>query len=605
MKSRISSYNKTLLFKNVTRFMPFWGLYTLCLLLGFAMLVGPGDKFYYFLNLGECARTMAIVNCVYALVVAQLLFGDLYDSRMCNGLHSLPMRREEIFWVNVLSGILFSLVPAAVMTLFALPMSLGNAVVRGWQIPLLWFAATNLQYLFFFGLAVFCVFCAGNRFSMAVIYGILNLGGVLLNLLVSTLYLPMMPGVVNNETPYLFFCPVIRIADTPLLMLRRDQPTLPGTFTIQSSWGYLFGCAAIGIGLMILAMIMYRKRALECAGEFIVIRALKPVFLVIFSLVAATGLDLVVRVLFGFRERNGLALGFAFAGLIIGWFVGLMLMEKSVRVFHKKTLLGGGILIAVMACSLIMTKADLLGITSWVPKAEKVEYVAAYPSYDSFGRYWTEQERYQQRDPEAIEKAIQMHRLAIAEGLTEEDTYSYYQARSQFEQSVEEEGEHRRVTSDFSIEYHMKDGSVCRRYYTIYADGEAGKLAREYFSLAPNAVEGYEHLALRIPARFICVDGISVPDKYLTREDTTELLEAIAKDCEEGTMAQKYEFHPVPVYERENGDCTIPCLDLYVDLSSNRFIQMNVFSDSAHTFKWLRARGMVTKVIDKLEESYR
>ena len=101
MKSRTSSYKMTWLKKNIARFAPFWVLYILCLLLGLFVMSGRRDPFYLIMNLSGCARIMAVVNCGYALLTAQLLFGDLYDSRMCFGIHSLPMRREELYIYNV------------------------------------------------------------------------------------------------------------------------------------------------------------------------------------------------------------------------------------------------------------------------------------------------------------------------------------------------------------------------------------------------------------------------------------------------------------------------------------------------------------------------
>ena len=183
MKLRTSSYKRTWFLKNITRFMPFWVLYTLCLLLGLVLLTGEREPCYFIMNLAACARVMAVVNLFYGLLTAELLFGDLFDSRMCSGLHSLPIRRTEIFRINILSGLLFSLVPTAIMTLFALPLAMGSRVPHAVQVPLYWFAAANLEYLFFFGLAVLSAMLAGNRFSAAVIYGILNFGSLLIYLM--------------------------------------------------------------------------------------------------------------------------------------------------------------------------------------------------------------------------------------------------------------------------------------------------------------------------------------------------------------------------------------------------------------------------------------
>ena len=605
MKSRTLSYKGTWLKKNITRFAPFWVLYTLCLLLGLAVLSNNRDGFYYMMNLSECARVMAVINCGYALLTAQLLFGDLYSSRMCYGIHALPMRRDEIFAMNLLSGLLFSLVPTALMTIFALPMAFGSGVVGAAAIPLLWFAAANLQYLFSFSLAVLCALIAGNRFSMAVIYGILNFLSLLLYLLVESLYMPLLPGVSNPFEWFRILCPVGKIAADPLILLTRTSQEIPGTFEIQAgSWSYLLLCAALGLLLLILALQMYRKRSLEAAGEFIAVKALQPVFLILFSLVAAMALNLVARMFFGSQEKTALAVSFSVVGLIAGWFVGLMLMEKTPRVFRKQTFAGVGILIAVVAASLLLTFIDIFHVASWVPDYQEVESVFMISGYQNFGEYWTERDNYRITEPEELATVVQMHGLAISEGLGPEDARWYYQSLPDAEDESYDPAEYR-FTVPLSLEYHMKDGAVRRRFYYIYADGEAGTLAETLFSRPSMVLEDAALLESQEPASWIGLNGLQVEDKDLTAENTRDLLDAIQKDFRDGTLAQQQEFHPVPVYA--DGEIRIPGLYLSIGFGSASGVgnlSLDVYSDSTHIMLWLQDHGLLQKVIEA-EQQYR
>jgi hypothetical protein len=58
---------------------------------------------------------------VYALVCALTLFGDLFNSRMCNAIHALPLRRESWFCTHALTGLCFSVVPNLVFALLMMP----------------------------------------------------------------------------------------------------------------------------------------------------------------------------------------------------------------------------------------------------------------------------------------------------------------------------------------------------------------------------------------------------------------------------------------------------------------------------------------------------
>lgn len=596
MKSRTSSYKRTWFQKNLVRFMPFWVLYTLCLLLGLALMADARDRFYYIMNLGECARFMAVINCGYALLTAQLLFGDLYNSRMCFGIHALPMRREEIFSVNILSGLVFSLVPTAIMTLCALPMAMTGMVEKSGAVPFLWFAAVNLQYVFFFSLAVFCSFCAGNRFSMAVIYGILNFFSLLMYLLADGLYLPLLRGVSNPFEWFQNFCPVARISVDPLILVERLKSDAVGTYTIQAdSWRYLLLCFAAGILLLLLSLQLYRKRSLETAGEFVAVRAMKPVFLVIFAVCAAISLNLVARMFFGYQDLRVLSVIFAAAGLLLGWFVGLMLLQRTARVFTKESFTGIGILFAVAAVSMLLTHLDVLHIASWVPEPQQVESVYVLPQYDYYGDYLADwdRDRYRLTDSQDLEAVTHMHYLAIEEDVAPENAQWYH-----YDYREEGHREDRRLTVSVSLEYHMKNGAVKRRSYFIYTDGVAGETAEQIFGRAPVILDNPKVLQYREPASYMHVDGVDFSGEELRAEEMESLLTAISRDIEEGNLSQQQEFHPVPIWAGE--DQEISSLYLFVEFrdgnQENR-VSMSVFSDSVHTMQWLQQRGIVEKII--------
>lgn len=591
----------TWLKKNIARFAPFWVLYILCLLLGLFVMSGRRDPFYFIMNLSGCARIMAVVNCGYALLTAQLLFGDLYDSRMCFGIHSLPMRREELYIINVVSGFLFSLIPTAIMTLCAFPLAMASRVTDRGLIPLLWFAASNLQYVFFFGLAVLCVMCAGGRLSMAVIYGILNVGGMMAYLLVDRFYRPLLPGISTPYEPFFRFFPVGKIASSPLMIVQRLSDADPGKYEIQGgSWIYLLICAAVGILFLLLALQMYRKRALESAGEFIAVKVLRPVFLLLFSLAAGIFLSMAVQLFFGYDRGLGIGLAFAFIGMVVGWFVGLMLMHKTTRVFTRRNLAGSGVLLAVLACSLVLTHLDIFGVAAWVPEADQIEKVYVIPGYQNFGPYWTDRGNFALTEPEDLETVTRIHGLTLEEG-AKEGSKAFNPEN--FGDSIPGPAEDHTV--GMSLEYHMKDGSIRRRYYYVDADGEAGQLLKPIFSRAAVILDDPEILKEHRPALYIYVQGRAVPEEYLRDKEVRTLLEAISADCREGSLAQQWEYHRTPVWS--DGYQELLCLDLSVGLDFGSSwdmggIYLAVYSDSTHTLQWLRERGMVQKIIEEMQD---
>lgn len=220
MKSRTSFFNGTVFKKDFTRFLPVWSLYTVFLLLAAVLsLHGIDAVSAAFLMGNDSLPSMAGVNFLYAAVCAMTLFGDLYVPRMCNALHAMPLRRESWFMVHGLAGLLFSVVPNLAVVLVSLP-----ALGQYWYVGFIWLGIVELQYLFFFGAALFAALCAGSRLGMAAVYGILNGCSMLLLGLTNLLYAPLLYGVVITEAPFLTACPLYMLTHQEYLNFHmRDE----------------------------------------------------------------------------------------------------------------------------------------------------------------------------------------------------------------------------------------------------------------------------------------------------------------------------------------------------------------------------------------------
>ena len=357
MRSKKSCCNATVYLKNLTRFAPVWGLYAICLLVGLFLIYTDGGEassfsrqFAFVKNMAELVCVMAFINLAYALVVAELLFGDLFNSRMCNMLHAMPLRRGDWFASNVLSGMTFSIIPTAIMALVAIPLLNTTFYVNAWQIALLWFVGTNLEYLCFFGLAAFSAMCVGNRFTMAAGYGLLNVGAYIAYWLIDTIYTPMLYGIVTPTALAQNLTPVAsQVGDRTFIeTATRSQlrewfgekyEGVVANFKVTEEWSVLFVWAAVGIAFLAAAQWLYRKRQLECAGDAVAFRPLVPVFQVLCAIFVMTAGQFFLYSILGLGIRNYVILA---VGLVVGWFIGRMLIERSTRVFRLRNWYGLG-----------------------------------------------------------------------------------------------------------------------------------------------------------------------------------------------------------------------------------------------------------------------
>ena len=580
MKSKTFFSEKALLKQNLRRFAPFWGLLTLGLLMGLSMLVqNYRGSFHFGMSFARQTRQMAPVMLAYGLLMGELLFGDLFDARMCSGVHALPLRRDQIFSVNILSGLLTCILPTAVFCIAAVPFLMGIPMENGWQLAPLWFAAVNLQFLFFFGLASFCAMLAGTRLAMALIYCILSGFSVLIYFPYTSLYVPLMVGIHEDQAPFELLCPTLHMGDRMLIHCERlEEQNALGQFRLTENWGYLLVCAAIGLGLMVGALLLYRRRKLECAGDFLSIPKLKPLFQIIAGILGGAAGFTFGGLFFGTYMGSLFPLVFLAVGLIVGWFAARMLLDKTLKVFYKKNVLGLLLLAVAIGLSVVLTLLDPLGITRKVPDPQDVEFVQV-DDYYSYNREVDERSVF--RDPQDIEKVIRLQKLAIQQNLTDWNRDRLYALQESYH------------VVPVHLEYHMTDGSRLSRFYYVSAEGESGELAWDLFGrterIFPKVLQNFDW-ANRIER--LTFNGLELDLTAVSQEDLEALVEALKLDAENGSLCPISSLHPEWVDGRgiQSVWMTIQVRDLYS-------MQLSIYVEAGNTMQWMKDQGIYDRLI--------
>ena len=543
MKSRISYFNGTAFLKNITRFAPVWAIYLAGCLLVLLGIISNSQPSAAFDTLEETILLMAVVNMAYALMNGELLFGDLFNSRLCNALHSMPMRREGWFLTNVTAGLCFGFVPHLILALCFLP-----KLEWYWTSAFVWLLAVNLEYLFFFALAVFCAFCTGNRFAMALVYGLVNFLSLLAGWLVETLYIPLMDGILFNWEPFERFCPVVGLVSCYDYFDFYDKITR--SQGPSEGWIYLIVLTGLAVILLVGSLLLYRKRKLESAGDFMAVKGLSPVFRVIYTLTAGAMFHLFSELFLD----SGTRIIFLLVGLIIGYFTGHMLVQRQVKVFNGRTFLGFGVLAVVLFGSMGVTMLDPLGIVSWVPEAAQVEY--AEIGNESYVYRWANPA--QLTEKEQIQDALEIHREILDENSEEN-------------------------LADVYLTYHLKDGRTVYRKYDVNVLSEPGRKLNEYFS-DPAYLLGYADWEAYLDSK----PTVQVENKTFTGDEARELLEAIKADCDAGNMTQDWAYHDA--YGK--GSYTWVYLDgAFDDIDGYYYgTELTVYEDAVNTVAWLKER---------------
>ena len=274
-------------------------------------------------------------------------------------------------------------------------------------------------------------------------------------------------------------------------------------------------------------------------------------------------------------------------GLVVGWFVGKMFLERTTQVFRAKNFVGLALLAVVFAGSLLITKLDPLGVQNWIPQADEVKSASLSFSYSK--KYTTE-------DPEEIAQFIRLQQIAMEEHIPIE-TQGYRVELSENDNVF------------ISLTYQLENGrKVCREYY-IHGKGPGRDIAREYGSriemvFRDAKIKNAEDVRYQLQkVQVVYADGIRVGDDQLTPEFKSQLAEALIADCEAGTMADSWNLHSEPLFPGEEAIKNSRSLGL--DLHGGEFsCYLTIYGDSKNTLSLLESIGALDLVKARLENAY-
>ncbi len=401
MKSKTSFFNKTVLLKDLTRFTPVWALYTVGALL-VTVLISNGSGVDTAINVMESCGGMAVPMLIYAWVCAVMPAGDLYEMKTAGTLHAMPLRREGWYFTHTASGLIIGIVPNILISLL-LFVILDNRYMPG-ETAFIWLGVTVLEFLFFYGTASFCSHCAGSRIGSAAVYGCFNFLSMGVYYLSKLLFEPVLRGISIEPDRFMLFSPASFLSNASFFENTYYYRTM-GSFPLdlnESCWLYAVICAVIGIFLWVAGLALYRKRKIESAGDLISFSAVRPVFLVLFSVFCGIFFSALYEL---FTGNTGYA--FFAAGTVVGYFACLMLMKRNVRVFSGRAFIGLAAIAAALTASVLIASADPFGAVKYVPEPSEVAGVAIR---ENAGYYEIAHAYRYTSDPEAIEAAIRAHR---------------------------------------------------------------------------------------------------------------------------------------------------------------------------------------------------
>ena len=562
-KTSFSKYfNATLLRRNLTRFWPLWGmasfagsLFPLALLVQFLrdedfyLWNRPLDftEMYYY----AAAYAVPIVSLLYAILCAMLVWSYLYNSRSVGLMHTLPIRREGLFFTNFLSGMAMMLIPYVIVGGLCVVVSLvgGCFDAKGLGVTIL--AVLGLSF-FYFATATAAAFITGNIFALPAVYFLLHFLAVMLDWLVCTFSQGFIfglsggySGVVEWLSPTVYLENHLRVSGTYEEVFQRGELTGTGYYTdvltaveLQNLW--LVGVYALaGAALLAIAWLLYRRRRSESAGDVVAVGWMKPVFRCGVTGLAALLGGLLLYELFwrSFQESQyyevlPLLVCMLVAGAI-GYYGASMLLAKSLRVFRGSW---RGLLLTAAGCAVVcaVLHFDVLGVADRVPEVSRVEKMTLYTADNNYTFYPDEDEALMER-VRAVHQAITADRDYIVGVTGQEDWWS------------------QPVIGDasFHVTYYLSSGLKVDRTYYLPISRQRLTQAGTYDNLLDSLVNSEEMKARRIhlnDAHFAPTGGSVYVERRnegydLSSRECAALQEAVARDAAAGAWGDYQWFN--------------------------------------------------------------
>lgn len=579
MRYKTSCFNPAIARNDLQRFWPLplavLGIVFLrmvLLVLNAAQQRATGDEMSQTMAVEQIYNTGNVMVFLLAgavFLAAALTFRHLHSRREIQFYHALPVKRRCLFTTSYLTGLAMIALPMILGALAGMAAAAGN----GWGIAVLpmlkLLGAGMAALLMLYSMAVIACCLAGQTFGAVLIYGGMNCAVLVIVSSAGALAGMFMPGIDFNNflveirtwlTPVMKLClaticcaeavPMASLADSAESMVLTVG--IPEGFAEPLTLG-IYG--VLGVALAGLAGVLYQKRRGELAGEMIAFQPVRSLCRIFGALMIATGGAYVVLSTSLFQGWISFAavvlLVLAFGAL--GWIAAEMVIQKTLRVFRKRTILSCGILMAALLAAMVAGKADLFGVVRYVPEAGDVESATACYSYGNDVTMTP-------ADAAALHRAALDHQAALANNVYGQ---SYTELRIAY---TMKNGRHiqrtYRILDCYDEAYHRLEDPISQaameilqrpeyNYQTWFGNTDGSVTGNSFYH---GSVSGYNWDDQGEPLERVVSSHPAWRGNYmdLTAQEAVELYEAICRDIQAETL-------PPQGFQQEE---SLGCVDL-------------------------------------------
>lgn len=516
--------------------------------------IGPGFIFQY------------MITFAAALICACSGYFYLHSRKKVDFFHSVPVKREMLFLVNFLDGILLYFLPYLISMVLNFLVLLSGGYLRfstasaGFQALLV----NLLYFLLFYTLTVLAIMLTGNGIVSLLGAGVFFAYGPLImavkDMYCREFFQTYLPGS-NSGRISEFLSPMGKYIYRSIQIKNGNYKGIGLSVLVT---------AAVILMLFVFSLLLYKKRPSEAAGKAMAFEIAKPVIKFLLIVPITLGGGMVFRGSANVHSDGWMVFGLVLTFLIFGAIIEIIYQFDLKKAFsHRKALAVYAFVSVVIVCTF---RFDLISYDSYLPGKDKIASMSiSIPGVGSSNNFIEinqtgtdyiynsvfEYERKYMRLKD-FTAAYEIARLGIKESQkTEQSTDENYGAM---------------------VAFHLKNGRTVLRNYAMVYDKDFSLLKQVYKN--SDFKEGYYPI-YRWKSNYISSVSINnrIEQKYLTLTEAEKetLLSIYKEELKNLTIDEVIKSRPLATLE-------------FTIINRSPFVY-DVFPEFTKTLEFLSAHG--------------